>query len=365
MYSGKHKVSFERPLAPGFLHKPGDSPGRKKAQPPPGDKEALYYTAWARDQQLSVWSGSSGWWNWERLFYRWAVSNGYTLDIATSVDLHADPALLEGYRAFVCVGHDEYWSWEMRDNLDRFRAGGGHLCVLSGNTCFWQIRYQNDNKEFVCYKYSADQDPVLQGADNIPVSRLTSAWVDRRIGRPEFSTIGLSFSRGGYSRYGMGVPRGSGAYTVYRPEHWVFDGTGLQYGDCIGTRDCIVAYEVDGCEFRLEHGRPVPLHPAEDGSSILALAPAKLWDQQEQPSRYSEEPGELEAVAMAIHGEDWRAHLHEHRYTHATMLVVEAVGGRGRGLLVNVGVTDWVYGLEGGDADIHRITRNILDRMLL
>ena len=36
------------------------------------------------------------------------------------------------------------------------------------------------------------------------------AWSDRRIGRPENALTGLSFTRGGYSRYGLGVPRASG-----------------------------------------------------------------------------------------------------------------------------------------------------------
>ena len=35
---------------------------------------------------------------------------GLTLGYATDVDLHADPHLLDGARAMVTLGHDEYWS---------------------------------------------------------------------------------------------------------------------------------------------------------------------------------------------------------------------------------------------------------------
>jgi len=34
-----------------------------------------------------------------------------------------------------------------------------------------------------------------------------------------------------------------------------------------------------------------------------------------------------------------------------------------RGTVVASGCTDWVWGLDGGDAQIERITRNIFDRL--
>ncbi|MFF1651592.1 N,N-dimethylformamidase beta subunit family domain-containing protein [Streptomyces sp. NPDC058240] len=30
---------------------------------------------------------------------------------------------LDGYACAVIVGHDEYWTWEMRDAVDRFTDG--------------------------------------------------------------------------------------------------------------------------------------------------------------------------------------------------------------------------------------------------
>ena len=63
LYTGGTRVSFDRPLAPGFLVKP--EPHRRKAQPHP-DREALWFFEWADPLGLSVWSGGAGWWNWER-----------------------------------------------------------------------------------------------------------------------------------------------------------------------------------------------------------------------------------------------------------------------------------------------------------
>jgi hypothetical protein len=248
----------------------------------------------------------------------------------------------------------------MRDAVDAHLASGGNAAILSGNTCYWQVRIGDDGRSMIGYKYGADDDPVVGTAEE---RRLSGAWVDRRIGRPEASTIGLSFSRGGYSRYGLGVPRASGAFTVWRPDHWVFEGTELRYGDALGLTDAIVGYEVDGCDLTTgADGRPAPTHRdgAPETLEVLASAPAALWSQDEQPSRYAHEPGELENVARAVHGETWREHVDEFRSNHAVCGVFTTPGG---GTVFNAGVTDWAYGLRGDDPILERVTRNVLTRL--
>ena len=82
-------------------------------------------------------------------------------------------------------------------------------------------------------------------------------------------------------------------------------------------QDAIVAYEVDGCAFTLGDGVPVPTHEdgAPEGLEILATAPARLWSQHEQPSRYAHEPGELEHVATAMFGDASPDNVGAHRRT--------------------------------------------------
>ena len=355
LYTGGTQVSFERPLARGFLDKPG--PMRRKMQPEP-DREALWYFEWAEPHGLSVWSGGAGWATWERGFVRWAETNGYELDVAISEDLEQHPEVLEGHRLFLSVGHDEYWSRGMRETLDAFTDAGGNAAIFSGNTCFWQVRFDEDHRAMTCFKYRADEDPVVGTADERFV---TGPWSDRRIAWPETRTIGLTFTRGGYSRYGLGVPRGSGAYTVWRPDHWAFEGTDLRYGDELGRADAIVAYEVDGVELATgPDGLPVPTGAdgAPDGLEILATAPARLWSQHEQPSRYAHEPGELENTAMAVFGPGWRDQVHRVTNNHACIGVFTKPGG---GTVFNAGVTDWTCAL--GDPDVALVTRNVLDRL--
>jgi hypothetical protein len=124
----------------------------------------------------------------------------------------------------------------------------------------------------------------------------------------------------------------------------------------------VCAYEVDGCELQLVDGRPVPTHRdgAPETLEVLASAPAHLWSQDEQPSRYRHEPGELENVARTIHGDAWEDHLDDYRYTHAVVGIFETPGG---GTVFNTGCTDWVCGLEGRDPAVERITKNVLTRL--
>ena len=356
LYTGGTRVSFDRPLAPGFLRKP--EPALRKAQDEP-DPEALAYFAWAEANGVSPWSGGAGWWTWERPFVEWAERAGFAIDVATSQDLERHPEVLDGHRLFLSVGHDEYWSWLMRDAVESFVSSGGNAAFFGGNTCWWQVRFEDDGRAMTCFKYRADEDPVI-GTD--AARRITGCWSDRRIDRPESSMTGLSFSRGGYSRYGAGVPRASGAYTVWRPDHWAFEGTDLRYGDALGLNDAIVGYEVDGCELMIADGLPVPTH--EDGVpetlEVLATAPARLWSQEEQPSRYADEPGELEHVAGALFGEFADANVHRLEHNHAVVGCFTVPGG---GTVFNAGCTDWTYAIAGGDPAVVRITRNVLERL--
>jgi hypothetical protein len=114
LYTGGHTVSMRRPMAPGFLVKP--EPHRRKMQTEP-DREGLWFFEWAEPLGLSVWSGGAGWWNWERAFVAWAETQRLRGRRRDQHDLETarGPRRLS---LFACVGHDEYWSWGMRDALD-------------------------------------------------------------------------------------------------------------------------------------------------------------------------------------------------------------------------------------------------------
>ena len=89
---------------------------------------------------------------------RRASSSGY----ATNADLEQHPDVLDGCRLLLSVGHDEYWTWGMRDTVEAFVAGGGNVAFLSGNTCYWQVRIEGD--VMVGYKHRHAEDPVQSDA---------------------------------------------------------------------------------------------------------------------------------------------------------------------------------------------------------
>ena len=367
LYLGATQVSFRRPIERGFLARPADATGfdgRVAAIEPGGDPGHERLLAYLDEYRYPLWCASGGFHNWEARFLRWAEATGFTVDVAVNSDLEEHPEVLDGVRLVLSVGHDEYWSSGMRDTLDAFVAAGGNHAIFSGNTSFWQVRLEDGGDTMVCFKGQAASDPVL-GTDRQHL--LTSCWSDPRIGRPETSTIGLTFTRGGYARIGRGTPRSSGAFTVYRPDHWAFEGTGLCYGDALGLGSYVVGYEVDGCAYTLHQGLPVPTHEdgAPDGLEILATAPARLLSQTDDYSEIPASiwadptgPGDLEGVATVLFG----SATPEHTAKIAHNSAVVASFTRGAGTVFNAGTTDWAYGLDH-DETVRQVTANVLRRL--
>ncbi len=183
-------------------------------------------------------------------FLQWAESNGISFDVCSSLDLHFDPRLLEPYRLFVSLGHDEYWSLEMRDQVEAFIASGGNACFFSANTCYWQIRvdFASGGRRIVCYKEGdAGRSPDPQRDDP---ERITCAWYDSPVSRPENGMTGVSYRNGAGWWVDPVVPeRRFRGYTVVTPGHPLLRGTGLSRGDEFGNGtsvdDSILGYETD------------------------------------------------------------------------------------------------------------------------
>ena len=370
LYTGASRVSFQRPIEPGYLTRPteGGYDGRSANVTAEPDPDHRQYQAYLLRHQVAFWSTSSGWHNRERRFVRWAEANGYQLDFAINSDLEFRPELLDHYQLLVSMGHDEYWSWGMRDAVDAFVARGGNLAIFSGNTSYWQVRYEDEGRSMVCYKYEARQHDPVAGTDRQQF--LTSIWSDPWIGRPENLTTGLSFCRGGYVRFGHGVPASTGTYTIWRPEHWVFAKTALRYGDALGLGSYIVAYEVDGCAFTLVNSLPTPTH--EDGTppgfTILASAPARLHSNTPENREFiaplsfdTSGLGDLEYTATILFGNASSENVARVAHGHAVMGLFHHAQPTG-GTVFNAGTADWAYGLDG-DPQVQQITRNVLDRL--
>ena len=360
IYNGGTHASFVRPMAPGFLRKP-DGPGCRVTVLEPPDPRMRTHVNHIRNNGLSAWSGSAGWPSWEGPFVAWAETHGVELDYAINADLEFHPEVLDGRQLYLSIGHDEYWSWGMRDTVEQFIDAGGNAAFLSGNVCFWQVRLEDEGRTMVGYKQRFAQDPVY-GTNR--QNRLTSIWSDQLIGRPENSLTGLSFNRGGYHRIGQSVGNGAGGYTVHRSDHWLFEGSGVYRGDLLGAAHTVVGYECDGCDMRLVDGVPEPTGAdgCPPGTTILATAPATPFTRATAQRPVADDAlSEVEFHAWRVLGSSDAESARRLENGHAVFAVRD--GGGGRGTVVSSGCTDWIWGLVGGDATIERITTNLFDRL--
>lgn len=122
----------------------------------------------------------------------WLEKNGYDVAYMTGVDTdRLGASYLENYKAFISVGHDEYWSGGQRANVEAARDAGVNLLFWSGNECYWKTRWDTsisaDGTEYrtlVCYKETvAVLDPNAGPEDyyNLDPSDIwTGTWRDTR-----------------------------------------------------------------------------------------------------------------------------------------------------------------------------------------
>lgn len=352
-------LSLERPWARGFVVLPEHAPRAALAARPRHDEPVSYpHMDWAYENGYSKKYASAGWASYERHFMNWASGVGFQVDIASQYDLQYRPEIIADYTCLVFIGHDEYWSWEMRDTVDAYVEGGGKVARFAGNF-MWQTRLESEGQRQVCYKYRARSEDPLRDTP-----RVSTAWEASEIARPGALTFGLNATRGFYAGWGGCAAFGAGGFPIYRPEHWAFEGTGLGYGDVLGAESRILAYEVDGLDYIIRHGLPFPSGAEEvpAGIEILGLGLASNIEVSRGVDRSELFLGsdDCDFLAEILYGE----------VTDETT----ALAGRGSGMVVSfkkglgevfhAGSCEWVAGLLRHDPQVERVTRNVLSRFL-
>jgi N,N-dimethylformamidase beta subunit-like, C-terminal len=349
-----------RPIGRGMLRKPVGAPRKGHPGSPPAFWIPRYEDyEWARYNGYSLHHASTFWATYERPFCIWAERHGYRLDYLTQHDLHHEPGVLAPYRCAVIVGHDEYWSWQMRDEVDRFVDDGGNVARFGGNFGH-QVRLEQGGA--IQIARWGPRDP-LWGTERQHLS--AALWELPGIGRPGAQTMGLNGLGGIYTHYGVACPRSSGGYTVYRPRHWTLEGTDLYYGDLLGGPPAYIAsYEVDGVNYTFRKGLPYPTF--DDGApaslEIIGLCPAVAYEEDRFQGSVplGDPPGSLSGLPDLPEGlrSEHDAGGRRPRYGSGMM----ASFTRGAGTVFNAGASQWVAGLVHQDWFVERITRNVLDR---
>lgn len=185
------------------------------------------------DRPYSNDDGAGDFLDWEFYFVRWIEQQGYDVSYTTDVDTDLSASLLQNHHAFLSIGHDEYWSSQMVDNVTAARDAGVNLGFFGANAMYWQVRFSSSadgspDRIMTCYK-SAVLDPV-----NGPST--TVQFRQPPVNRPEQQVIGI-MSTGQQPNGARPAP-----YVVNNANNWVYANAGVNNGDSIPN---IVGYETD------------------------------------------------------------------------------------------------------------------------
>lgn len=357
---GSPHLSLHRPWTSGMLWLPkGAARIAQNRIPEMNDLPGYPSKEWGYSRGWGQYYAAAGWAQFDRHFAVWAEREGYQFDIITQTDLHYRPEILDDYSCLVTVGHDEYWSWDMRKTVEDFVERGGGFARFGGNF-LWQIRLECDGARQVCWKTKAPtQDPLRDDPERKHL--LTASWESGAVSWPGASTVGVNGCHGVYGSWGGFAPRGSRGFTVYRPEHWLFEDTDLRYADVFGAEAGIFGYEVDGLDYTFHRGLPYPVaNPGvPDNIEILAMSPAVLFEHEHEGpgNRYYIRDSDLNGIAELAAEETEAA---RRKYQYGSGMVVGMT--RGKGEVITAGSCEWIMGLTQRDPFTEAITRNALDR---
>jgi N,N-dimethylformamidase beta subunit-like protein len=145
----------------------------------PGPKGGAYKVSYNRPFTTASTSGEDWIFNSEFPMIRWLERNGFDVSYFTGVDSDRLGAEIREHKAFLSVGHDEYWSGDQRTNVEAARDAGVNLAFFSGNEVFWKTRWENNRRTLVSYK------ETHAGSSNDPTSTWTGTWRDPRPFNPE------------------------------------------------------------------------------------------------------------------------------------------------------------------------------------
>jgi hypothetical protein len=281
--------------------------------------------------------GLPKWQQWEVPLIRWLARHQIPIELCTSTDLHKAQAnhtnFLKNYRLLVSVGHDEYWSKEMRDNVEGFAAAGGNVVFLSGNVCWFQIRFDLNVQRQLCYK-DARFDPYNPTESEPGLPKLVTVnWYDKPVCRAETALTGVSY---------LGTSDQYPQYIIRDRTHWVFEG--LVY-------DRFGVYSVPG-DLRSVVGYETDRFQPPQSNHCLPSSPGNF-------QRLAEVP----AIYKFVNGEAVRQDFGD---PNPVIAATMGIFKRGKGQVLTVGTINWSLGLSQDDDrwnEIDQITWNIFRRL--
>lgn len=189
----------------------------------------------------------------------WLEQHGYDVSYCSNSDmLSADRGLK--CKAFISVGHDEYWDVRQYHSVAQMRDAGVNLLFLSGNSVCWvtPFRAASDGRpNRIIYRAGAF------GPDDCFLSHRGPEFkpAEKPLGPDEGFLMGAR---------NIEPVNGGGDWIITKPEHWMFAGTGVRQGDSIPG---LIGWEY--------HGDPADI----PGLEIVATGTA--WQGGERPQTWT------------------------------------------------------------------------------
>lgn len=267
---------------------------------------------------------------WEYPMIRWLERRGIEVAYAADLDLHADPALLEGRKGVLVVGHPEYWSRVMRDRLEEARDRGVGIGLFGANAGYWQIRVEPSGSGATDRVLLCSKDHTRDSLWNTELDRdLTVRFRDLHPRRPEHALLGVMTARGEESVEADFVPapeaRGS----------WVYHGTGVS-GGRTPSLPGLVGYETD----RTFAGDSLYGRWSPQGLVVLSRSPVRFGDGSSERSDAATYRAASGAVVFASGTVQWSWGLDDwgtpalrprRRHPDAERITLNVIGALGGG----------------------------------
>jgi hypothetical protein len=152
-------------------------------------------------------------------FAYWLEQHGYDVTYCANEDVHNSLETMTRCKAFLSVGHDEYWSRKQYDHCLEAVKRGVNFGFFSGNSCCFVV-------------------PMLPSSSKVPnriIERMgryggirpgEEKWMaDLPEEAPNESTL--------IGAQTVSPFNGSGDWICTKPDHWMFAGTGMKKGEAI------------------------------------------------------------------------------------------------------------------------------------
>lgn len=165
------------------------------------------------DAPLSTGSGEI--FLWEYPFLYWMESLGYDVTYISNLDTHEDAAGLLRGKGFLSIGHDEYWTLQMFNNVQRALQSGVSLGFFSGNAVCGRVEL--DEEKLAFERIGVFGPPGgMREFENMKSLVHTRPYANELVGA-----------------HSTGVVTGGADWICTLPNHWLYHGTGMKQGDRI------------------------------------------------------------------------------------------------------------------------------------